>query len=275
MPQYYPPAYYGALTGPRFPKVIEQLQNALYAHRVRRMEQLNGGRTGRVLDIGCGRGFLLRAFQRRGWEVQGTELSEGAAQYARVQLQLPVQTGSLEELRLAGDQFDAAVMWHVMEHVPNPRAIVVEVHRLLKPGGIFMVAVPDFGSPEARLARDKWFHLDVPRHVTHFTHETLRDALTAAGFQVRHRAGLAPEYDCFSFVQSALNRLGLRHNLLYHVLRARGAKVLPDGERSWLQVLLTFLLAPLLGVVSVPVTLLAGLLGRGATITLCAQKTSA
>src|SRR5687768_13007981 len=67
--RYYPAAYYGELESGRFPAVAEALQNQLYARRARRVERLSGGKAGSVLDIGCGRGFLLRAFQRRGWQV--------------------------------------------------------------------------------------------------------------------------------------------------------------------------------------------------------------
>jgi SAM-dependent methyltransferase len=270
--RYYPAAYYGALTGKRFPTIVERLQDALYDSRARKVEELNDRKPGQVLDIGCGRGFLLRAFQRRGWDVQGTELSEQSAQYARLALKLPIHMGALEDLSFDDEAFDAVVMWHVLEHVHNPRGVLREVHRMLKPGGVFLVAVPNFGSLEARLTRNKWFHLDVPRHLNHFTYGALRTALEATGFEICRRGNFAPEYDCFSFVQSWLNRLGVRHNLLYHLLRVRGARVLQQDDVGWLHGFLTCLLAPLLGVISVPATLLAGLLGQAATMTLYARK---
>src|SRR4051794_35834854 len=75
MANYYPCGYYGALADRRFPRIVEGLQEALYAHRVRQVESVAGRARGRVLDVGCGRGWLLQEFRRRGWEVQGTELS--------------------------------------------------------------------------------------------------------------------------------------------------------------------------------------------------------
>src|SRR5439155_7947567 len=101
-----------------------------------------------------------------------------------------------------------------------------EVNRVLRPGGIFLVGVPNFGSFEARTCEDKSFHLDVPRHLIQFTPGSLREALVGAGFTISETSFFAPEYDCFSFVQSALNNCGLRPNLLYNLLRGQGAKVL-------------------------------------------------
>ncbi len=272
MGAYYPAGYYGAETADRFPAPVEWLQRRLYHRRALWVERFNQNRAGRVLDVGCGRGLLLRAFQRQGWEVQGTELSEPAARYASGTLKLPVRIGSLEELRFPSDHFDAVVMWHVLEHVSDPRVVLAEVHRVLRPGGVFMVGVPNFGSPEARLCRNKWLHLDVPRHLTHFTRDSLRGALAQAGFTVRASCSFSPEYDCFSFVQSLLNRFGVRHNLLLNMLRTRGAHVLPRGRSGPLHVLATVLLGLPLGVLSVPVTTVAGLAGQGATITLLALK---
>ena len=79
-----------------------------------------GGRPGRVLDVGCGRGFLLDAFRRRGWTVEGTEMSEASSAHAREVLEIPVHVGPLETLGLPAESFDAVTLWHVLEHVTRP-----------------------------------------------------------------------------------------------------------------------------------------------------------
>jgi SAM-dependent methyltransferase len=274
MNTYYPPGYYGSQSGNRFPGIVERLQDALYVWRARRLEALIGGKRGRVLDVGCGRGLLLEQLRRRGWEVQGTELSEQSAAYPRDVLGIPVYIGDLADLHLPSEQYDAVVMWHVLEHVPDPAVVLAEVARLLRPGGVFLVAVPNFGSLEARLTRDKWFHLDVPRHLNHYTPGVLYRALAGAGLRVRRAAYFAPEYDFFSFVQSTLNRLGLPHNLLYNLLRGRGAKVMHERGGGPLQILATVLLSLPLSALSVPESLLVAALHQGATLTVYTQKTS-
>jgi SAM-dependent methyltransferase len=283
MGAYYPSGYYGSAEQRRFPGIVETLQNALYTLRVREVEAVAdvegpvpNGSAGvrRVLDVGCGRGVLLQEFRRRGWEVQGTELSESASAYARQTLKIPVKLGSLETIHFPANHFDAITLWHVLEHVENPRALLSEINRILKPGGVLLVSVPNFGSFEARASKDKWFHLDVPRHVTHFSDATLESALNESGFDVRHKSGFAPEYDSFSFVQSALNLCGLRHNLLYDIVRGKTAKVLTGEPPPKWQILASLVLGAFLGILSLPATLLAGFLGQGGTISIIATKQS-
>jgi 2-polyprenyl-3-methyl-5-hydroxy-6-metoxy-1,4-benzoquinol methylase len=269
--RYYPAGYYGDKQGRRFPAVMEWLQEKLYAWRsgqvLRRLKIKNA----RVLDIGCGRGLLLRAFQQNGCDVTGTEFSDGACRFAREILRLPVRVGLLPELNFPANSFDVVVMWHVLEHVSDPRPMVAEVARILRPGGLFLVAVPNFGSPEARLTKVGWFHLDTPRHLSHHTRASLSQILAAAGLQPKWVSALAPEYDNFSFIQSLLNWLGVQPNLLYNLLRGQSAKVI-GGKKNYGSIIATVLLAPMLAAISLPATLLLALLGQGATLTITAVK---
>ncbi|HYG33854.1 MAG TPA: class I SAM-dependent methyltransferase [Clostridia bacterium] len=272
MAQYYPAGYYGTPEERRFPWIVEKLQRMLYAQRARSVEGATDGVRGKVLDIGCGRGLLLKAFQARGWEVQGTELSDQSARYARQVAGIPVKTGNLGDIGFPANHFDAITMWHVLEHVPDPRVLLREIFRILKPNGVLLVGVPDFGGWEARLFRDKWFHLDVPRHVTHLTKDTLHKALSDTGFTAESWSGFAPEYDLFSFVQSALNRCGLQHNLLYNLLRGKQAKVIDGGRTPFWQVPGTFVLAVPMTLLGLPVTTIAGMAVQGGTVTVVARK---
>jgi SAM-dependent methyltransferase len=269
MTRYYPSAYYGD-GSKRFPAIVVRLQRALYSRRVRAIQNALG-RTGRVLDVGCGPGFLLREFRQSGWDVHGTEFSDQSAAHARDRLHLPVSVGDVTQLHFPAQSFDAVVMWHVLEHTPEPAVAIAEVSRLLRPGGVFLCAVPNFGSLEARIARDKWFHLDVPRHLSHFTVPALGNLLAGNGLSIIRKSFFALEYDYFSFTQSALNRLGLRQNLLYNLLRGTGAKVLQPSA-LW-QKLVSLALAAPLGIVSVLATTGAALCRNGATVTVLARRT--
>lgn len=272
--KYYPADYYGAAGASRFRFPIEWVQTQFYSARVREVQRLTGGRPGRVLDVGCGRGFLLQEFRRRGWEVLGTEAEEKAAAHAQQILQLPVRIGALESLDLPAAGFDAIVLWHVLEHLSDPSAMLAQVCRLLRPGGALLVGVPNFGSLEARLCRDKWFHLDAPRHLSHFTPPSLERALEHAGLRVCGRGWFAPEYDVFSLLQSLLNRSGLRHNYLYNLLRGQDAKVGRQRGGHLLQFLGTLLLGVPIASLSLPAVLLAGALREGSAITFYARKPS-
>jgi SAM-dependent methyltransferase len=268
--KYYPTSYYGS-GHKRFPGLVESLQRMLYSTRARKVEQMAGG-PGKVLDVGCGPGFLLRQFRDRGWEAHGTEFSEAAAAHAREILKLEVSVGDIAEIGFNAGSFDAIVMWHALEHMVEPEATIAEVARLLRPGGIFLCAVPNFGSVEARLTRDRWFHLDVPRHLNHFRAETLARLLRIHGFAVERASYIAPEYDAFSFTQSVLNKLGLRHNLLYNMLRGARAKVIAGAPAPLWQKAASLVLAAPLGLLSLPTACLAALCGSGTTVTFYARK---
>jgi ubiquinone/menaquinone biosynthesis C-methylase UbiE len=179
------------------------------------------------------------------------------------------------DLDLPSDEFDTVILWHVLEHITDPENLLREVTRILRPGGTLLVAVPNFASVEARWARDKWFHLDVPRHLNHFTPGVLRALLRESGLRPRMTSYFASEYDFFSFVQTVLNKLGLHHNLLYNLLRTRGAKVIEGPRQAAARprdVVLTLLLLPALAWISLVWAPLIALLGRGATITIYAKK---
>jgi hypothetical protein len=108
--------------------------------------------------------------------------------------------------------------------------------------------------------------------LNHFTRENLFQELSRAGFEAKGFSYFAPEYDSFSFVQSLLNKIGLRHNLLYNFLRSRKAKVISEKESAPFQLILSLLLAAPLGILSLFAATLFGLLGQGATITIVARK---
>ncbi len=270
--KYYPSSYYGS--GRRFNRIIEWLLNNLYAYRARQIESKQ--QPGKVLDIGCGRGLLLSKLRERGWIPRGTELSEEAAAYARDRLGLPVTTEALQDCNFPDEEFDLIILWHVLEHVTSPRAMLKEVSRILKPGGVLLVAVPNFGSWEAHATGRGWFHLDVPRHLTHFTQGTLQNSLEMAGLSLMSSNFFSTEYDFFSFVQSAQNRLGFRHNYLYNLLRTRSAKVIhPSGEEERVglgETAMVLLTAIPLGLFSILYTPIIAALHRGATIAAYAMK---
>ena len=224
---YYPTGYHA---GRRYRGPLEVLPRLLAASRSRWLEKASG-RTGHVLEVGCGRGTLLQELRSRGWTVMGTELNEGAARFAREAHGLDVRTVPITELELASGSLDAVIFWHVLEHLEEPGIALDEAARLLRPGGVLLVAVPRFDSPLSRWAGPTWFQLDVPRHLSHFSLDVLIAMLRERGLspvEVRH---LALEYDLFSFVQTVLNKLGFRMNLLFETLR-RGEASMFSGDRS-------------------------------------------
>jgi 2-polyprenyl-3-methyl-5-hydroxy-6-metoxy-1,4-benzoquinol methylase len=269
--RYYPRGYHS--TTKRYRVGMDGVLSFVHRSRIRSLERLLGG-PGSVIDIGCGPGVVLNQMRARGWSVRGTERSPSAAQQARDVFHLDVRAMDVDEVVAEGATFDAVVLWHVAEHLHTPLATILSIGQLLRPGGVLLIAVPNFASPEARLGRSRWFHLDVPRHLVHFTPSTLGAMLADAGFETAKVTHLIPEYDLFSFVQTVENRLGLPPNLLYDVLRKSEAR-LRETRAGALSSAVALALAPALSAIAAVWTPLAAAMRRSATIAVYAVRSPA
>jgi SAM-dependent methyltransferase len=220
---------------------------------------------GKLLDIGCGEGsFLLRA-RAAGFDVVGTEMGLAAERSRAAGLDV---RSSLEQVE-PDAPFDVVTLWHSLEHFPDPVGVVEGVALLLKPGGTIVVAVPDAGGLQARAFGADWFHLDVPRHLFHFTRRSLGLLLAQHGFALVSWRHLELEYDLFGWLQSGLNASLGAPNLLFNALTGKRAR-LPAGP---------MLLHATLGAALVPAaaiaTLVSGLSRRGATMIAVARAAGA
>lgn len=138
----------------------------------------------RVLELGSGAGHFVREALARGWEVHAVEpAAEPAARLAR-DPRVRVHRGSAEAIDVPPGEFDAVFAWMVVEHLEDPRAVVRKVGAALRPGGYFVFSVPNAGCWEFAAFRSRWYGLDVPRHLWHFTPRTLRRLLGECGFAV-------------------------------------------------------------------------------------------
>lgn len=181
--------------------------------RVRFVEQFVTTKPGHVLDVGCGKGLFLQGLRERGWQAFGTELSETSSSYAHSH-GLTVYTSTVEAAPFDAESFDLITLFHVLEHLPRPQDTLTTLSRLLRPGGSLLIEVPNIGSWYARVFGDDWFHYDVPRHLFHFNPDTLRRIISNAGFTITRTDTHNLQYDAFGAVQSALNRLLAKPNLL-------------------------------------------------------------
>ncbi|WP_025744050.1 class I SAM-dependent methyltransferase [Aquimarina pacifica] len=131
--------------------------------------RLNKG-TGSLLDIGAGTGDFLMVAKNKGWFVEGVEPSDQAKELAIDKgVTLQDDTSNLDS-----ESFDIITMWHVLEHVPNPKDQIKELRRLLKPNGFAVIAVPNFKSYDATYYKSFWAAYDVPRHLWHFSKKAVQ-----------------------------------------------------------------------------------------------------
>lgn len=166
------------------------LINRIY-HRVRRhtlegkrkmMEGATGGKTGQILDYGCGTGAFLSVMKKRGWEVTGIEPDPGARSIAQAQYQIvPMDPSSIGLLK--DRYFDVITLWHVLEHVHDLHNALAHLRRMLKKDGKIFIAVPNHSSLDAVHYGPAWAAWDVPRHLYHFSPESMQFLLEKAGFR--------------------------------------------------------------------------------------------
>jgi len=202
------------------PKFGQRL--SFFGERLVEIEKLLPSR-GRVLDLGCGVGFFLKAAAARGWEARGVETSEFAAGYAREEFGLDVSPA----LPLEENSFDLLTLWDVVAHLDDPAGYLRRLHRLARKDSLLVVATPvrplavfKFASFLSRFITSAYY-LHIPQQLFHFTKPSLENLLAKQGFRT-----VRSEYINFAVKTGPLSILkgGLRQivsNLL-HYLADRG-----------------------------------------------------
>lgn len=207
-----------------------------------------------VFEIGAGDGRLLRALRRRGYRVAGNEPSQPFADALRRQ-GFTVATEPVEDVELEPASVTAVILWHVLEHLDNPGAVVERARTWLTPGGCVVVAVPNLASLQAAVGGDRWFHQDVPRHRTLFTETGLRRLLGRSGFDVVADTTLTLDQSLLGMWQTLLNRITRDPNVLFRAVKRQHV-----GQRD---LVVTALAAPVLAPVAALLELAAGIAGHG------------
>jgi SAM-dependent methyltransferase len=237
----------------------------MFARRRLALLEAAGARTpGHVLDIGAGRGRFVAEARRAGWRADGIEPSQRGVAGARA-LGIDLQPGGIDDADVAEGSLDAATLWHVLEHLDEPGAALARIAGWLRPGGLLLVGVPNLASVQARAGGATWYHLDVPRHRTHFTVAGVHALLHANGLEPVSTHHVLAEHNPFGLWQSLVSRATRTPSWLYHALKRNA----PLRSRD---ALVTAIALPL-----VPVAVLAeavfGLLGHGGTIAVVARRT--
>lgn len=167
------------------------LINTLY-HYVRKItlqgkrkliEKASGKTKGMLLDIGAGTGSFLNVMKQNGWDVKGLEPDENARQKGK-----ELYNVSLESIEvfytLPARSFDVITMWHVLEHVHDLHDYIQQLKKLIKPGGKLLIAVPNYTSYDAAHYNEYWAAYDVPRHLWHFSPQSMQQLLQLHGLKI-------------------------------------------------------------------------------------------
>lgn len=175
----------------------------LYGEIVYRLGQR--GAKGKLLDVGCAMGHFLDFAKRYGWEVEGVECSPYAARYAEDRFGVRVHpVCKLEDAHLQEKSYNSCVLVEVIEHLPDPRATMTEVFRVLRPGGLAYVTTPNFASYRSMLLREEWNAVIPMGHLYHFDAASLERLLTSIGFtEVEDLTGAAKFSDELDFARKS------------------------------------------------------------------------
>jgi 2-polyprenyl-3-methyl-5-hydroxy-6-metoxy-1,4-benzoquinol methylase len=178
--QLYQEEYYEAWKGQA------RARQRIWQRRWDGVKRLTSG-PGRLLDVGCGDATFLRLAKAGGWDVVGTEFSARAVAAAA---DCDVRQGEVWEARLPADSCDVVTSWHVIEHVSDPRRMVMELFRVLRPGGRLVLATPNLHDYLFRAAYvlgrfrlPAWYEEDERElHLFNFSASTLTRLVQSVGF---------------------------------------------------------------------------------------------
>jgi len=186
---YYPKNYWYTLETSAASRLEEIYRRLVLRDHVRFVERAvrESAVSGPVLDVGCGGGLFLRMLQDRGFRVMGLDFSHEAAHVAWSLNHAPATCATLEAAPFPPLSCAAVTMFHVLEHLYDPRTYLQAAHELLRPGGRLIVQVPNAACWQFRLLGASWNGVDVPRHLYGFRPEDLDRMLDSCGFEMLRR----------------------------------------------------------------------------------------
>jgi len=188
--KHYPSEYFcylppESLTGLR--RIIATgISRSVTERRMRALEKLMGTVSAgtRVCDVGCSHGELLYALKTlRQCNVVGVDISEPMVARC-AERGVPAIAGTLAQAKFESAKFDLVTMTEYLEHEGDPRSVLEECRRVVRDGGYLALEIPLISSLPAKLFRNHWSQLDLPRHLMFFTPETLQRMLSEVGFEV-------------------------------------------------------------------------------------------
>lgn len=190
---------------------------------------------GRVLDVGAGDGALVRALLAAGRDALGLEREPEPGSALR--------DGSLDDVE---GPFAAVVLWHSLEHLRDAGAVLDRAATLLAPGGVLVVAVPNAASLQARVFGDRWFALDLPRHLVHIPAEALLERVAAGGLRIERVSYWRGGQVLFGWLHGLVGSIAGTGDMYDAIRRpqARQGGPLGRARRAWTLVAGGALLAP-------------------------------
>ncbi|MCH9660858.1 MAG: class I SAM-dependent methyltransferase, partial [Bacteroidetes bacterium] len=153
--------------------LYQTIKNYSLKRKLRLINRWNDG-PGSILDVGAGTGEFLKVAQEGNWKVSGVEVNKKAIVLA--QKKGVALSQNLDDV--LDQRFDVITLWHVLEHLPNLESQIEKLHSLLNDTGVLIIAVPNFKSYDAKYYKEFWAAFDVPRHLWHFSEQSMKKLLS-------------------------------------------------------------------------------------------------
>lgn len=160
--------------------MVSPVMLAQYHERIDLLERLMPTR-GRLLDFACAAGHFFELAGQRGWDAHGADIGEWTREAAEARGLKNLHVGYLQDLGFPDHHFDVIHAAQVFEHLEHPGKLLAELRRILRPGGLLYVDVPNYHTLPIMLNRDDFFLNEPPQHINYFTPKTLRALLVRAG----------------------------------------------------------------------------------------------
>jgi SAM-dependent methyltransferase len=178
------PFHYGA----DYYKSVASAGETSAARRWSKQREVIAGfrQSGDILDIGCSSGGFLSTLKGGSWRLHGIEIAPQMAERARLNTGAEVFVGDALSAPFRPESFDVVTCFDVLEHVYQPKSLLEAVFKWLKPGGMFYTTLPNIDSWEARIFGSFWYGLELPRHLFHFSPQSLTYVLGTVGFKKAH-----------------------------------------------------------------------------------------
>jgi 2-polyprenyl-3-methyl-5-hydroxy-6-metoxy-1,4-benzoquinol methylase len=185
------------------------------AGRVLRLARKLRPRGSRLLDFGCGKGQFLVVARERKWEGFGIETEPSRAAFATEKYGVKALCETYTGGRIEEKDSDLITLNHVLEHLPQPMQLLrLLVGNNLKSDGLLYIEVPRLDSWQAAIAGSHWMHLDIPRHLTHWTEPILRQQLSLVDLPAVATRSFSIHLGVLGMAQALLWRLGYRRNII-------------------------------------------------------------
>lgn len=163
-------------------KIYHKVRDIMLKRKARLIRSLTPGK--RLLDIGCGTGYFPYYMKLQGYEASGMELDADARDFAAENFDLEINSPEKQLNEKQTAYYDVITLWHVMEHLHNPKRYMEWIFDSLKNDGALLIALPNCNSYDAKIYKEFWAAYDVPRHLWHFEPSTFIKYITQFGFKL-------------------------------------------------------------------------------------------